>query len=66
VVVDQVEEQILLGLDMIVERARLQADAGGKPAQAHRFEAMLVNKIEARFANSGECFFSRGACRSAQ
>ena len=32
---DQVEQEILLGGDMVVERARLDADFGREPPQAH-------------------------------
>jgi len=46
VVVDQVVEQVLFGRYVVVEGARLQADAGCELAKAHGVEALGINEVE--------------------
>src|SRR3954464_9932407 len=43
---DQVEQEFLLCGDMIVKRAGLDADFGGKVAQAHRLVPVLVDQAK--------------------
>ena len=51
VVPHQVEQQFLLGRDVVVERARLDPDLGGKLAQAHGGVAMLEDQAQPCFAD---------------
>jgi hypothetical protein len=43
---DQLEEQVLLGRDVVVERARLDADAGGKLPGAGRVVALECEQLQ--------------------
>ena len=51
VVAYQLEQQFLLGRDMVVERSRLDADLGGELAQAHGGVAMLEDQAQPGFAD---------------
>ena len=51
VVLDQIEQQFLLGGDVVVERSRLNADLGSQLAQAHRRVAVFEDQPQAGFAD---------------
>ena len=51
VVPHQGEQQFLIGADVIVERARLDPDLGGKLSQAHGRVAVLEDQAEPRLAD---------------
>ncbi len=46
VVLHQVEQQLLLGADMIVQRSHLDSDLGREVAQAHRLVAMFEDEAQ--------------------
>ena len=51
VVPHQVEQQFLLGADVVVERSRLDPDLGGELAQAHGRIAVLEDQAQPRLAD---------------
>src|SRR3712207_8549581 len=53
VLADQVEQQVLLGADVVVERGGLDPRLGGQLAQAHRLEATAVDEPQPGTADGG-------------
>src|SRR5205823_2414327 len=51
VIAYQLEQQFLLGRDVVVERARLNPDFGGELAQAHGREPVLEDQAQPRLAD---------------
>ena len=56
-----IDEQLVLGGDIAVDRSRLQADMLGEVAQCHGLEAMLGDEFDSGLADG---FFSFGADRA--
>ena len=61
---DDLIEQVLLGLDVVVERGRLDADIGGQRPQAHRLIAMPHDQLQRRAADEGGGPGAVGACNA--